>query len=156
MHSAPVSADMLMNFCISLFKTLRHLFSNREQSQVNFLWINICEYGMPNRESKESFTKFIFSRCLMHSLTTLCTHFACVCADKLLNFHISLFENLRHMNSNKKPSQVNFLWTNICKYGMPNRESKENFTKFIFFQMADAFFNSLMHPCILHPFLQIY
>ena len=31
---------------------------------------------------------------------------------------------------------------------MPNRESKEGFTKFIFFQMADAFINNFMHPCI--------
>ena len=29
---------------------------------------------------------------------------------------------------------------------MPNRESKEGFTKFIFFQMADAFINNFMHP----------
>ena len=156
MHSAPVSADILMNFCISLFKNLRHLFSNKTQSQVNFLWLNICKYEMPNRESKESFTTFIFLRCLMHSLTILCTHFACVCADKLLNFHISLFQNLKHINSNKKPSLVNFLWINICKYRMPHRESKESFTKVIFVQMADAIFNYIMHPCILHLFLRIY
>ena len=39
---------------------------------------------------------------------------------------------------------------------MPNRESKEGFTKFIFFQMADAFINNFMHPCILHLFVRIY
>ena len=92
----------------------------------------------------------------MHSLTLFYTHFAPVCADKVINFHISLFQNLRHMNSNKKPSQINFLWINIWKYGMPNRESKEGFTKFIFCHVADAFFNYIMHPCILHLFLRIY
>jgi hypothetical protein len=88
---------------------------------------------MPNKESKEGFTKFIFFRWLMHPLTTLCTHYAPVCADKVINFHISLFQNVKHMNSNKKPSQIDFLWINICKYGMPDRESKEGFTKFIYF-----------------------
>ena len=105
------------------------------------MWVNICTYGMLNREAKEGFTKFLFIQ-MLHSLTTLCTHYACVCADKLLTFHISLFQNLKHMNSNKKPSLVNFLWINICKYGMPNRESKEGFKKFILFQMADALFIS--------------
>ena len=37
---------------------------------------------------------------------------------------------------------------------MPNRESKEGFTKFIFFQMADAFINNFMH-LIMHLFVQI-
>ena len=82
----------------------------------------------------------------MHSLSLFCTHFAPVCADKVINFHISLFQNWKHMHSNKKPSQINFLWINIWKYGMPNRESKEGFTKLIFFQMADAFINTFLHP----------
>jgi hypothetical protein len=60
MHSEPGSANILMNFCISLFKNLRHMYSNKKPSQVNFLWLNICKYGMPSRESKEGFTKFIF------------------------------------------------------------------------------------------------
>ena len=65
---------------------------------------------MPNRESKEGFTKFIFFQ-MADAFINNFMHpsFAPVCADKLINFHISLFQNLRHMNSNKKPSQINFL-----------------------------------------------
>jgi hypothetical protein len=62
---------------------------------------------MPNTKSKEGFTKFIFFRWLMHSLTALCIQYAPVCADKVINFHISLFQNVRHMDLNKKPSQIN-------------------------------------------------
>ena len=131
-HYVPVCADKLLNFHNHIFENLRHMNSNKKPSQVNFLLINSSKYGMPTRESKEGFTKFIFYKCLMHSLTTLCNHYAPVCSDKLLNFHISIFKNLWHMNSNKKPSQVNFLWINICKYGMLNGESKEGFTKFFF------------------------
>ena len=114
------------------FRKLKAHELKQEAISSVFLWINICKYEMPNRESKEGFKSLYFYRWLMHSLTTLCTHYAPVCADKLLNFHISLFKNLWHINWNKKPSQVNFLWISICKYGLPSRESKEGFTKFIF------------------------
>jgi hypothetical protein len=33
-------------------------------------------------------------------------HTAPVSADTLLNFHISLLQNVRPLNSNKKPSQI--------------------------------------------------
>jgi hypothetical protein len=47
------------------------------------------------------------------------------------------------------------LWINICKYGMPDRESKEGFTKFIYFSNGWCIHKQLYAP-IMHLFLWIY
>ena len=49
---------------------------------------------MPSRESKEGLANILFFKCIMHSLTGLCTHYAPVCADKVINFHISILKKL--------------------------------------------------------------
>ena len=69
----------------------------------------------------------------MHSLTTLSTHYAPICADKSINLQQSLLQNLRHTNSNKKQSLTDNLWRSTSKYELPIRESKEGFTKLIYF-----------------------
>ena len=155
-HYAPICAHKLINFHESLLQNVNHMKSIKRPSQINNLCSSICKYKLPNRELKEGFTKFLFFKWLMHSLTTLCTHYAPICAHKLINFQQSLLQNVNHMNSIKKPPQINNMWSSICKYGMPNRELKEGFTKFVFFQIANVLINNIMHPCILHLYLRIY
>ena len=66
-----------------------------------YVWIGNAKGGIEGGLRKV----YIF-KLLMHSLTTLGTHSAPVSADTLLNFHVNLLQNLRHLNSNKKPSQI--------------------------------------------------
>ena len=148
-HYAPICAHKLIIFHECLLQNVNQMNSIKRLSQINNFCSSICKYGLPNRELKEGFTKFVFFKWLMHSLTTLCTHYAPICAHKLINFHECLLQSVNQMNSIKRPSQINNLCSSICKYGMRNRELKEGFTKFVFFQMVNAFINNFMHPlCI--------
>ena len=79
-----------------------------------------CEAAYVNRECRTRYWRrasqslYLF-KWLMHSLTTLSTHYAPICADKMINFHISLLQYSRHMNSNTKPSLTDNLWSSTCK-----------------------------------------
>ena len=106
MHAAPVFANILINFHISVLQNVNQMNSIKRPSQINNLCSSICKYGLPNRELKEGFTKFVFCKWLMHSLTTLCTHYATICAVKLINFHECLLQNVNQMNSIKGASKI--------------------------------------------------
>ena len=86
-HSALDAADILITFHITLLQNVKHTNSNMKPSQIINSWRSIWNYGMPNRESKEGFAKFIlFSKKLMHSLTTFCTHAFCTCCCRCINY----------------------------------------------------------------------